>query len=103
MWLLTVWKDRSVEGMEKKINKLLRRWLGVPPNFTFVGLYIKLGWLQLPLSSVEEEFKVAKCRVATIYRGSPDSQVRNAGVTTRAGRKWAADTFVTQGESVLKP
>ncbi|XP_034721949.1 uncharacterized protein LOC117940937, partial [Etheostoma cragini] len=82
MWLLTVYEVpmTCVEGMERKINKYLRKWLGIPPSFTAVGLYIRSGQLQLPLSSVVEEFKVAKCRVVMTYRDSQDEQVRHAGV-----------------------
>ncbi|XP_030008310.1 uncharacterized protein LOC115431800 [Sphaeramia orbicularis] len=104
MWLLTVYEVpmTSVEGVEKKINKYLRRWLGIPPSFAAVGLYIRSGQLQLPLSSVVEEFKVAKCRVIMTYRDSQDEQVRHAGILTRSGRKWAADSSVAQAESMLK-
>ncbi len=104
MWLLTVYEVpmTCVEGVERKINKYLRKWLGIPPSFTAVGLYIRSGQLQLPLSSVVEEFKVAKCRVVMTYRDSQDEQVRRAGVITRSGRKWAADSSVAQAESMLK-
>ncbi|XP_076155564.1 uncharacterized protein LOC143138951 [Alosa pseudoharengus] len=104
MWLLTVYQIpvTAVEGVERKVNKHLRRWLGIPPSFTAVGLYIRSGQLQLPFSSVVEEFKVAKCRVAMMLRDSKDEQVSNAGVTTRTGRKWAADTAVRQAESSLE-
>ena len=104
MWLLTVYQIpmTAVEGVERKVNKHLRRWLGIPPSFTAVGLYIRSGQLQLPFSSVVEEFKVAKCRVAMMLRDSKDEQVSKAGVTTRSGRKWAADTAVIQAESSLE-
>lgn len=49
-----------------------------------------------------EEYKVAKCRVVMMCRDSQDEQVRHAGITTRSGRKWAADTSVAQAESMLK-
>ncbi|XP_015240280.1 PREDICTED: uncharacterized protein LOC107091067 [Cyprinodon variegatus] len=103
-WLLTVYEApmTSVEGMERKVNKYLRKWLGIPPSFTSVGLYIRSGQLQLPLTSVVEEFKVAKCRVIMTYRDSPDDQVRHAGIVTRSGRKWGAEATVTQTESMLK-
>ena len=73
--------------------------------FTAVGLYIRSGQLQLPLSSVVEEFKAAKCRVQS--RDSQDEQVKHAGVMTRSGRKWAADQLshdssVAQAERMLK-
>ncbi|KAK0140746.1 hypothetical protein N1851_022262 [Merluccius polli] len=94
----------AVEGIERKVNKHLRKWLGIPPSFKFqsVGLYIRLGQLQLPLSSVVEEFKVAKCRAVMMLKDSTDEMVRGAGVTTRSGRKWAADRHVERAESMLK-
>lgn len=61
------------------MNKHLRRWLGIPPSFKAVGLYIWSGQLQLPFSSVVEEFKVVKCRVAVMLRDSKDERVSNAG------------------------
>jgi len=36
------------------------------------------------------------------YRDSQDEQVRHAGVITRSGRKWAADSSVAQSESILR-
>ena len=49
MWLLTIYKVpiTSVEGMERKFNKPLRRWLGIPTSFT-EGLYIRSGQLSSP-------------------------------------------------------
>lgn len=46
---------------------------GIPPSFTAVGHYIRSGQLQLPCTSVVEEFKVAKCRVSMILRDSRTS------------------------------
>ena len=66
----------AVEGIERKVNKHLRKWLGIPPSFTSVGLYIRSGQLQLPLSLVVEEFKVAKCRAVMMLKDSTDEMVR---------------------------
>ncbi len=87
MWLMTVYEVplTAVEGVERKINSHLRRWLGIPPGFTSVGLYIRSGQLQLPLSSLVEEFQVAKCRVVMTFRDSRDYKVREAGIKTRSG------------------
>lgn len=43
MWLLTFYAIPMtvVEGVERRINKHLRKWLGIPPSFTAVGLYIR--------------------------------------------------------------
>nr|XP_055036896.1 uncharacterized protein LOC129424307 [Misgurnus anguillicaudatus] len=103
MWLLTVYEVllQTVEEMERKFNKHLRRWLGIPPSFTSLGLYMRSGQLQLPLSSVVEEFKVAKCRLSLTYRDSQDQLTREAGIRTRSGRKWAAGTAINQAECSL--
>ncbi len=61
-----------VEGVERRVNKHPRQWLGIPLSFTAVGRYIRSGQLKVPLSSVVEEFKVAKCRVAMMHRDSRD-------------------------------
>ncbi|KAI8481611.1 hypothetical protein Bbelb_407110 [Branchiostoma belcheri] len=34
-----------VEGIERKVNKFIRKWLEVPPSFTSIGLYISSGRL----------------------------------------------------------
>ncbi|VDI69743.1 Hypothetical predicted protein [Mytilus galloprovincialis] len=53
----------TVEKLERSINRHLRKWLGVPPSFTTVGLYSWTAKLQLPLTSLVEEFKVSKSRL----------------------------------------
>ena len=66
MWPLQVYEVclTRVETIQRHVNKFLRKWLGIPPAFTTVGLYSKSSKLQLPISSIEEEFKVAKVRVS---------------------------------------
>ncbi len=76
--------------------------VGNTPSFTSLGFYIRSGQLQLPLLSVVEEFKVAKCRLSLTYRDSQDQLAREAGVRTRSGRKWAASTAINQTESYLR-
>ncbi len=104
MWLLTVYEVllSTVEEMERKFNKHLRRWLGISPSFTSLGFYIRSGQLQLPLSSVVEEFKVAKCRLALTYRDSRDQLTREAGVRTRSGCKWATSMAINQTKCSLR-
>lgn len=42
IWLLSVYEmpTTKVEGVERRINKYPRWWLGVPPSFMAVGLYM---------------------------------------------------------------
>ncbi|XP_069139210.1 uncharacterized protein [Argopecten irradians] len=92
----------TVEKMERIINRHLRRWLGVPPSFTAVGLYSRTAKLQLPLSSLVEEFKTGKARLIMTLKESKDDKVRLAGVEVRTGRKWSASKAVDEAESRLR-
>ena len=64
MWPLTVYEVplSKVERMEKIINYFVRKWLGVPRCLSIVALYGK-GIVELPISSLTEEFKCAKVRL----------------------------------------
>ncbi|KAL4234862.1 hypothetical protein ACF0H5_006504 [Mactra antiquata] len=92
----------TIESLERITSSHLRKWLGVPPSFSSVGLYEKSNQLQLPLSSLVEEFKTAKTRLVLILRDSPDEQIWEAEIVTRTGRKWSVTETVSQTESALK-
>ena len=51
------------------INSFIRKWLGVPRCLSGAALYGK-GILELPLSSLAEEFKFAKARLELNQRGN---------------------------------
>ena len=74
------------------MKKHLQNWLRIPPSFTSLWPYIRSGQLQLRLSSIIEEYMIAMCSVEMMYRDFSDENVRGAGVTTRSGCKWAADS-----------
>ncbi len=44
-WLLTVYDipTTAVEKMGRKINKYICKWLGIPPSFTSITLYVRSG------------------------------------------------------------
>ncbi|XP_063435804.1 uncharacterized protein LOC134716731 [Mytilus trossulus] len=92
----------TVEKLERTINRHLRKWLGVPPSFTTVGLYSRTAKLQLPLTSIVEEFKVCKTRLVMTLKESKDDKVRTAGVQVRTGRQWSASKAVSEAESRLR-
>ncbi|XP_060066953.1 uncharacterized protein LOC132547205 [Ylistrum balloti] len=104
MWPLMLYEVplTTVEGLERSISSYLRRWFGVPPSFSNIGLYSRTSALQLPLSLVVEEFKVTKARLVMTLRDSKDAKIRQAGIQTRTGRKWSASQSVEQAEGVLK-
>jgi len=91
-----------VEALERITSRHVMKWLGIPPSFTSIGLYGKSNKLQLPLSSLVEEFKKAKTRLVLTLRDSPDKLIRDAGIVTRTGRKWSAIETVSQAESSIK-
>ena len=92
----------TVEKLEQLTSKYLRRWLGMPPSFTSIGLYGRCCKLQLPLSSVLEEYKAAKARLLLTLRDSKDDKIRNAGIEVRTGRKWSVSQAVSEAESALR-
>ena len=104
LWPLMLYEIPTtvVEKLETMANKSLRRWFGLPPSMTSIGLYNKSGMLQLPLSSIVEEYKVAKTRLVLTLRESNDTYVSRAGIEVRTGRRWSAAQAVDQAESRLK-
>jgi hypothetical protein len=92
----------AVEALERTVSRHLRKWLGVPPSFTSIGLYGRSNKLQVPLTSLVEEFKVAKTRFVVTMRQSQDQLTRKAGIETRTGRKWSASKAVNQAEGSLR-
>ena len=64
LWPLLVYDVpmTTVEAMERLASGYLRRWLAVPRSFSSVCLYSSGTKLQLPLTSIAEEYKVTKVR-----------------------------------------
>ena len=77
----------TVEAMERALSGYIRRWLGVPRSFSSIGLYSSGSKLQLPLSSITEEFKITKARQVLMLRDSSDKKVSGAQVEVKKGRK----------------
>lgn len=77
LWPLLVYKVplKTVEALERKFNYFLRRWLSVPKSFCSICLYSTGSKLQLPITSVMEEYKTAKVRSAMMLRDSEDQGV----------------------------
>ncbi|RXN21510.1 hypothetical protein ROHU_024089 [Labeo rohita] len=104
LWPLLVYEVpvSTVEGLERKINTYLRRWLVVPRSFCSIGLYSTGSKLQLPVTSVLEEYKATKTRQAMMLQDSKDERVRQAGIVVRTGHKWSASTALTETEDRLQ-
>lgn len=87
----------TVEALEK-IGSYLWWWLGLPRSLSSDALYGSNS-LQLPLSSLSEEFVMTRSREAMQYRDSRDSKVAAAGIEVRPGRKWSAARELQVAES----
>ncbi len=103
LWPLLVYEVpiSTVETLERKVSSHLRKWLGLPKSLSSIALYGHRNKLQLPLKSLEEEFKVTRAREVLQYRDSSDPKVAKAGIEVRTGRKWKAEGAVRQAEARL--
>ena len=88
--------------MEQHVNKFIRRWLGVPPSFSTVGLHSTSTKLQLPTTSLVEDFQRGKARMLLMLHESADQVIRDAQPEIKTGRKWSARAAVDEAESNLR-
>ena len=103
MWPLSVYEVpiSSVEKMERVVSSYVRKWLGAPKCLSSVALYGK-GILQLPVSSLTEEFKCTKVRTEMLLAGSKDAIVRKVVPNPTKGRKWNPRMAVQEAEASLR-
>lgn len=92
----------QVEAMGRICNKSLRKWFGVPPCFSEIGLYGRSNMINLPLKSLVDEYKVVKVQAQVTLEQSADSTVREAEMKLRSGRKWSAKQSAQEAEGRLK-
>ncbi|CAJ1076455.1 uncharacterized protein LOC119791846 [Xyrichtys novacula] len=104
LWPLLVYEVpiSTIESFERRVSKFLRKWLGLPRSLSIIALYGKNNMLKLPISSLNEEFKVSHTREVLQYRESSDPKVSQAGIEVRTGRKWRAAEAVDAAESRLR-
>lgn len=72
--------------MEKMISSYLRKGLEIPLCLNNVGLYGQ-GAFELPLISLEKEFKCSKERMEMTIAEPQDAVIRNAGPSLGGGQK----------------
>ena len=92
LWPLTIYEIGlpTVEGLEKKVNRCIRSWLGLPPEKSSVALYSKSEKLRLPLRSIVEEYKVSKIRTQWMLNNSADIRIHKVKPLLRTKRKFKA-------------
>ena len=91
-----------VEQIQQYSNKYLRKWLGVSPCFSKVGLYTNSGNLQLPISLLVEEFKIWKVRLHVMMKASADEVIRKMYPEIKSGTKWLAIKTTQEAECSLR-
>ena len=104
LWLLQMY-EIAISGVERirpYSSKYLRKWLGVPPCFSKMGLYTNSRNLKLPISSLVEEFKIGKLRLHMMMKDSADKIIRKAYPEIKSGRKWSAVMSVHEAECKLR-
>lgn len=72
----------QVSKLERLISLFAKKWLGLPRCFRSIGLYQR-GILELPLSSLEEEFKCTKVRLKMIMSESCNACVAQTALCDR--------------------
>ena len=104
LWPLQVYEIAlsRVERMEQCVNKFIRKWLGVPPSFSTVGLHSTSTKLQLPTTSLVEDFQKGKARMVLMLHESADPVIRDIQPEIRTGKKWSARAAVDEAEANLR-
>lgn len=100
MWPLTIYEVpiTTVEKMEHIITSYMKKWLGVPRCLSNIALYGK-GILELPLTSLTEEYKCSKVRLQMTLKHSRDKTISNGALPLMTGRKWTPSNAVQQATS----
>ena len=104
LWPLTIYEIGlpAVEGLEKKVNRCIRSWLGLPPGmYPSVALYSKSAKLRQLLRSIVEEYKVSKIRTQWMLNNSADIRIREVKPLLRTKRKFKAQDEIDRSVSEL--
>jgi Reverse transcriptase (RNA-dependent DNA polymerase) len=104
LWPLLVYEIplSRVEAVEKRINGFLRKWLGVPRCLSSIALYNKSMCLQLPFTSLAEEYKVGKVRLHLMLSTSADRVTRMVEPELGTGKIWSVVEAVKDAESRVR-
>ncbi|KAJ8412700.1 hypothetical protein AAFF_G00116510 [Aldrovandia affinis] len=103
MWPLTIYEVpiTTVEKMERTVTSYVKKWLSVPRCLSNISLYGK-GVLELPLTSLMEEYKCSKVRLQMTLKDSRAQTISNAAPLLLTGWKWTPSEAVQQPTSALR-
>ena len=91
----------TLQRIARRVTGHIKKWMGTPPSLSAACLYSRSAKLQLPISSVEEEYRVTKAGAVMMLRGSKDKRVQGARVEVTTKRGWSAEEAVDRAESRL--
>ncbi|KAJ7991222.1 hypothetical protein DPEC_G00295080 [Dallia pectoralis] len=103
MWPLTIYEVpiSKVEKLERVVSSFAKKWLGLHRCFTNIGLYGR-GILEIPVSSLAEEFKCSKVKLEMTLTESRDPCVSGTASTLVTGRKWNPAAASHQAKTDLR-
>ena len=104
LWPLMIYEvaESRVEMIEKKCRAYTRKWLGLPKCLNNSALYGKGIPLELPITSIVEEYKAGKVRTVMMLRYSRDQTIRDDPPEVRTGKRWQAEVEVDRTEEALR-
>uniref|UniRef100_A0A3B1JD36 Reverse transcriptase domain-containing protein n=1 Tax=Astyanax mexicanus TaxID=7994 RepID=A0A3B1JD36_ASTMX len=103
MWPLTVYEVpmTKVEKLERTVSSYIKKWLGLPRCLSNINLFGH-GALDLPISSLTEEFKCTKVRLNMTLTDSQDERIQLAAPRLATGKKWTPSEAIEQAKSALR-
>lgn len=101
LWSLYVYEVTLsiVETLERKISTYPCRWLGLPHSLSSAALYGRGKKLHLPISSLDEDFRVSRTREAILYGDFMDPSVASDCIIVKTDRMWRAQEALERAES----
>ena len=91
----------TVERLEPRISKYIRKWLGFHPTISSLALYSKDSPCPLPFTSLSSLYKTSKTSSYLQLRDSKDTIVASSVPTVATGHKWQVSDAVQDAESIL--
>ena len=92
----------TVHIWEQKTNKYLRGWLGVGHTLSRVCMFSKESSVPLPIDSLQDAWKIEKCRLQQSYNTSKDNLIRAVHPRVKSGCKWKVDKELDDAERDLE-
>ena len=102
-WILAIYDipASTVSRWEQRVNRYLRSWLGAGHTLSRLCLFNRDSPIALPIDSLEDTWKVEKCRLQQSYKYSPDEFIRSVAPKVRSGRVWNAEKVLEEAERDL--